>query len=64
MKNDKSDKKAKENELYAIEVQKMMRYHLNYAMYEMAKKRITNYIFEDRSIQPALFTVIKLFAVK
>ena len=45
--NDSSGKKVKENELYAIEVQKMTRYHLNYVLYEMAKKRVTNYSFKD-----------------
>ena len=47
MKNDKSGKKVKENELYAIEIQKMTKYHLHYILYEMAKKRVTDYSFKD-----------------
>ena len=42
----------------------MAKYHLNYSLYEMAKKRINEHDFKDASIRPALHTVVKLFAVK
>ena len=64
IKNDSRPKKEKENEVYALEVQKMAKYHLNYSLYEMAKKRINEHDFKDASIRPALHTVVKLFAVK
>ena len=64
MKSDNSDKKTQENEVYALELQILAKYHLNYVLFEMAKKRVTTHKFVDENIRFPLETLVKLFAVK
>ena len=56
--------KTKTNELYAMEVEKMIRAHLHYIFFMMTKKRVQTYPFVDKNTQVPLELLAKIFAVK
>jgi hypothetical protein len=56
--------KEKQNELYAIEVQKMTKYHLIYIMFVIAKNNYKNHKFADQRIPEILDVLLKVFALK
>ena len=56
--------KTKTNELFAMEVQKMVRTHLCYILFIMTKHRIETYPFVDANVKVPLDILVKIFAVK
>lgn len=56
--------KTKTNELFAMEVQKMVKAHLIYILFTMTKYRVQSYAFVDAKIQVPLDLLVKIFAVK
>lgn len=46
----KATEKEKQNELYAVEVQKMAKFHLIYMMFLIARENYTNHKFSDARI--------------
>ena len=63
MQKDTRSKKEKDNEIFAIDVQKMTNIHLKYILFEMALKRVKGYRFKEKSLKVAIIQLIKLFAV-
>ena len=64
MESSKADSKAKMNEIFALEIDKMTTMHMIYYMFHMTRERITKYDFKDAKIRPILEIVLKVFAVK
>ena len=60
----KAPTKTKTNELFALDVDKMVEMHMIYYMFLMTRERINNYKFKDANIKPLLEIVLKVFAVK
>ena len=60
----KATDKEKQNELYAIEVQKMTKYHLIYIMFVIATSNYKNHKFTDQRIPEILDVLLKVFALK
>ena len=50
--------------MYAIEVQKMTKYHLIYIMFVIAKSNYQNHKFTDQRIPEILDVLLKVFALK
>ena len=63
MQKDTRSKKEKDNEIFALDVQKMTNIHLKYILFEMALKRVKSYRFKEKSLKVAIIQLIKLFAV-
>ena len=63
MQNDTRSKKEKDNEIFALDVQRMTNIHLKYILFEMALKRVKDYRFKEESLRLAIIRLIKLFAV-
>ena len=58
------DVKAKLNEKYALNVQRMVKCHITYVMTNFAIEYVDKYKFKDKNIRPILMLLIKVFAVK
>ena len=47
MQKDKRSKKEKDNEIFALDVQRLTNIHLKYILFEMALKRVSEYKFKE-----------------
>ena len=60
----KAPSKTKQNELFALEVQKMARTHLCYILFKISRQRVESYPFVDAKVKVPLELLVKIFAVK
>ena len=56
--------KTKQNELFALEVNRMTNLHLIYKMYELSRKRITDLNLADKNITKIFMTAFACFGLK
>jgi hypothetical protein len=61
--NSSANSKAKDNELFATDVQKMTKYHLNYTMVMMCRETARAATFKDARIKPVLEILIRCHAL-
>lgn len=61
--NSKASKKQRENELFAMDIQRMTKNHLYYIAFLFAKARIDEYKFNDPAIKPLLHLLLKIYAL-
>lgn len=64
LRDSQAPSKTKQNELFALENQKMARTHLIYTMFKMTKNRINSYKFNDGNVKVPLELILKVFATK
>lgn len=64
MKESTAPSKTKQNELFALNTDKMARSHLIYILYKMTKDRIDEYPFVDVKVKVPLELLVKVFALK
>lgn len=60
---EKSDK-IKQNEIFAIEVQKMAKQHMFYVIFMFARKRIEQNAPKDANLKEHLTNLLKVYALK
>lgn len=60
----KAPSKTKQNELFAMEVNKMTKMHLVYIMYERAKAKLQSKGIKDANVTKIFMTVLANFALK
>lgn len=60
----KASEKEKQNELYALDIQKMAKYHLIYLMFLISRNSYKDHKFTDTRIPSILDIVLKVFALK
>jgi len=56
--------KEKQNDLFALQVQRAVKVHIQYLMMLMAIEKIEQYQFKDKNIAPILEMCVKVFALK
>ena len=56
--------KTKQNDLFALKVDKMARAHLEYILFKMTLTRIAEYSFKDANVKVPLELFVKVFALK
>ena len=56
--------KTKQNDLFALRIDKMARAHLEYILFKMTLTRITEYKFNDPNVKVPLELFVKVFALK
>jgi hypothetical protein len=59
----KLSQKEKTNEVFSLEVEKMVRHHLTYVMYMMALEIVQKNEFKDNKCREVLELVIKVYAI-
>jgi len=64
MKESKAPSKTKQNELFALNTDKMARAHLAYILFKMTKDRIDAYPFVDVKVKVPLQLLVKVYALK
>ena len=60
----KAPSKTKQNELFAIEVNKMTRTHLIYIMYERARTNLEAKKIKSANLKKIMYTVLANYAIK
>jgi hypothetical protein len=64
MKNSEASEKVKQNELFADELVRLTKLHLNYCMFKMTVNKINDTKFADAKIQPLLRLLAGIYALK
>lgn len=64
MKDPEFNQKQKENERYALNVQKMIKAHIQLVMFLMSMELIQKHKFVDKKCAPILLLCVKIFALK
>ncbi len=64
MKESSASKKEQENEIFALDVQRMTRIHLIYLAFKMSRERLNRQTFTDQNVKPLLEIGCKIFALK
>jgi len=64
MKNNKQPKKVQENELFALDINHIVRLHLIYLSFRLAREKIASNTFRDAKIRTYLEAGVKIFALK
>lgn len=59
-----ADRRTQNNDLFAIQTQRMMRAHIQYLMCLMARNFVDKHEFKDKALQPLMHLLIKIFALK
>ena len=60
----KAPSKTKQNELFAMEVNRMTKLHIVYIMYERAKAKLQSRGIQDANVTKIFMTVLANFALK
>ena len=63
-KDSKESSKTKTNELFAMEVQKMVKTHLAYILFKMSRERFDEHQFVDQKVKVPVELLLKIFALK
>lgn len=64
MKDPDFDQKQKDNERYALNVQKMTKAHIQFVIFLMSMELINKHKFTDKKCAKILQTCVKIFAIK
>jgi len=64
MNKSEASTKTKENEIFALDVQRLTRLHIKYALFFMARERLSASNFKDKNILGILELLTKIFALK
>lgn len=64
MQASKASESEKTNEIFAMEIDKVSKYHIGYIMFSLCRDKVRNNTFKDANVLKVLETLLKIYALK